>query len=133
MTHLDPRYGGLSAVVPQLSVAVASKGQVSMSLAAFCTPGELYSPGSFAELTLTEWPTGRGAWLRDRSLVSRFDELVGHADGVHGHGLWEQSTLMAARSARRQRIPYLLSAHGMLEAWALRNKRLKKQVYAALF
>ncbi len=132
VTHLDPRYGGLSAVVPQLSVAIASKGTVSMALAAFCTPGELYSPASFAELTLTEWPTGRGAWLRDRSLVPRFDQLLQHMDGVHVHGLWEQSTLMAARSARGQRIPYLLSAHGMLEPWALRNKRLKKLIYAAL-
>ena len=103
-----------------------------MSLAAFCASGELYSRDSYAEVTFTEWPAGRGAWLRDRSLVARFDHLLQHADGVHIHGLWEQSTLIAARGARGQRIPYLISAHGMLEPWALRNKRLKKLVYSAL-
>ena len=119
-------------MVPQLSAAIATRGLVSMSLAAFCTPGELYSPASFAELTLTEWPTARAAWLRDPSLVSRFDQLLQHVDGVHVHGLWEQSTFMAARSARKQRVPYIISAHGMLEPWALRNKRFKKLVYSAL-
>ncbi len=131
VTHLDPRYGGLSAVVPQLSTAVASLGHVSMSLAAFCAPGELYSPASFAELTLSEWPAGRGAWLRDRTLSARFREIVRAADGLHIHGLWEQSTLVAGRGARKRGIPYILSAHGMLEPWALGNKRLKKLVYAA--
>ena len=132
VTHLDPRYGGLSAVVPQLSVAIAAKGLVSTSLAAFCTPRELYSAASFPELALTEWPTGRAAWVRDRSLGERFDQLLRGADGVHVHGLWEQSTLVACRGARRHRIPYLISAHGMLEPWALRNKRLKKLIYSAL-
>ena len=132
VTHLDPRYGGLSAVVPQLSSAVASCGGVGMSLAAFCTPGELYSPASFAELTLTEWPAGRAAWLRQRSLLPRFQHLLESVEGVHIHGLWEQSTLVAARSARQRRIPYLISAHGMLEPWALRNKRWKKLIYSAL-
>ena len=132
VTHLDPRYGGLSAVVPQLSTAVASLGHVSMSLAAFCAPGELYSPANFAELTLSEWPAGRGAWLRDRTLSARFSEIVRAADGLHIHGLWEQSTLVAGRGARKRGIPYVLSAHGMLEPWALRNKHLKKLVYAAL-
>ncbi len=132
VTHLDPRYGGLSAVVPQLSAAVASKGCISMSLAAFCAPGELYSPANFADLTLTEWPAGRTAWLRDRSLLARFRHLCKATDGLHVHGLWEQSTLVAARSARARRVPYVISAHGMLEPWALRNKRLKKLIYAAL-
>ena len=133
VTHLDPRYGGLSAVVPQLSTAVAAQGRVSVALAAFCTPGELYSAENFAQLTLTEWPASRAAWLRDRALLARFRTLLAQADGVHIHGLWEQSTLVAARGARQQRIPYILSAHGMLEPWALRNKQLKKTLYSAFF
>ena len=132
VTHLDPRYGGLSAVVPQLSSAVAAKGEIAMSLAAFCAPGELYSAGSFADLTLSEWPASRAAWLRDHALPQRFRRLLETAEGLHIHGLWEQSTFIAAHSARRQRVPYLISAHGMLEPWALRNKRLKKLVYSAL-
>ena len=132
VTHLDPRYGGLSAVVPQLSSMLATSAGLSMSLAAFSSPGELYSARNFADLTLTEWPASRVAWLRDRSLRARFNHLLHAADGVHIHGLWEQSTMIAAQSARAQGVPYVISAHGMLERWALKNKQWKKRIYAAL-
>ena len=132
VTHLDPRYGGLSAVVPQLNDTIANKHQVSMSLAAFCVSGELYSPRDFAQVSLTEWPAGRSAWVQTWELSRRFDHLLHSADGVHVHGLWEQSTLVACRGARRQGIPYVVSAHGMLDSWALQNKHLKKFLYSVL-
>ncbi len=132
VTHLDPRYGGLSSVVPQLSSIIQEKHHVSMSMAAFCAPGELYSPANFAEILLTEWPAGRGIWLRNRGLNQRFQHLLDSTDGVHVHGLWEQSTLMACRGAQSRQVPYIVSAHGMLDPWALRNKRLKKVLYSAL-
>jgi len=133
VSHLDPRYGGLSSVVPQLSSRIASTYNVNVDLAAFCTPGELYLPSSYPDLAITEWPTSRLQWFRDRSLRDHFEEIVQAADALHIHGLWEQSTAIAAPMARALRKPYILSAHGMLETWALSNKRLKKQVYAALF
>ena len=130
VSHLDPRYGGLSSVVPQLGSRIATDHHFEMELAAFCTKGELYV--SDRTTPVTEWPTSRVHWLRNRSLRHRFNEFVRAADGVHIHGLWEQSTAVAASTARALRKPYILSAHGMLESWALQNKRLKKQVYAAL-
>jgi len=133
VSHLDPRYGGLSSVVPQLSSRLATNYGFAMDLAAFCTTGELYLPSNYPEIAVTEWPTGRSQWIRDRSLRGRFQELVKGVDAVHIHGIWEQSTATAASTARALRKPYILSAHGMLESWALKNKRLKKQLYAALF
>lgn len=133
VSHLDPRYGGLSSVVPQLSSRLASTFHFRIDLAAFCTEGELYLPSSYPDLALTEWPASRTQWIRNRSLRNQFRRLVQSADGLHIHGLWEQSTAIAAPTARALRKPYILSAHGMLETWALTNKRLKKQVYAALF
>ena len=132
VTHLDPRYGGLSAAVPELSSNIAEKQVVSMSLAAFCSPGEVYSPAPFTKVALTEWPVGRGIWLRDRDLFKRFDQLLESVQGVHVHGLWEQSTFVACQAARRRQIPYVVSAHGMLDQWALSNKRFKKLLYSAL-
>ncbi len=133
VSHLDPRYGGLSSVVPQLSSLLATNHQFEVDLAAFCAKGELYLPGNYPNLETTQWSTSRSQWIRDRSLRDRFQRLVKSVDGVHIHGIWEQSTAIAATTARALRKPYLLSAHGMLETWALRNKRLKKLVYSALF
>lgn len=131
VSHLDPRYGGLSAVVPQLSSSIVRTGLCTMELSAFCAPTELYSESNYPELSVSTWPTSRAQWWRDRSLRIHFQEQVRKVDGLHIHGLWEQSTAIAAHTARALRKPYVISAHGMLEKWALNNKRLKKQIYSA--
>lgn len=136
VSHLDPKYGGLSAVVPELARAVAEATAGAgtgprPAIAAFCAPGE--QPGAIADVDVTAWPTSRLAWLRDGAMRDSFETLVGRSAGVHIHGLWEGSTWAAVRAARRAGRPYVISAHGMLEPWALRNKRWKKEVYAALF
>ncbi len=136
VSHLDPRYGGLSAAVPALGWSL-SEGlgaePVDISLAAFCAPGEQYRPAGFAAEQVSYWPASRGAWLRDKvgghALRQRFTEQIRQADGVHLHGLWEESTAVAARTARRLGRPYVLSAHGMLEPWALAQRRVRKLLY----
>ncbi|MEG9436498.1 glycosyltransferase [Edaphobacter sp. HDX4] len=132
LSHLDPRYGGLSTVVPQLSSLLADTGSFSMGVSAFCNPGEHYMPSKGSCLKISYWPTSRLIWLKDLAIRSRFRDEIGSAKGVHIHGLWEQSTATAARTARSLRIPYVLSAHGMLEPWALSNRKWKKIFYAAL-
>ena len=132
VTHLDPRFGGLSSVVPHLGTVVTAEGRWQVSLAAFCSPGELYSLANYGDSTLTEWPASRGAWLRNRALQSRFHGTLRDIEGLHIHGLWELSTAVAARAARARALPYIVSAHGMLERWALKNKLWKKRLYSAL-
>ncbi len=133
VTHLEPRYGGLSTVVPQLASQLSESGRFHVDLEAFCLPGERYLPPTNGNVSVSYWTTSRRQWLLDRSLTKVFRRSVAGVDGVHIHGLWEQSTLIAARSARALRKPYIVSAHGMLEPGALGSNRLRKQVYAALF
>jgi glycosyltransferase involved in cell wall biosynthesis len=130
VSHLDPRYGGLSAAVPELSAAISKTGR-DVSIAAFCAPEEQFRPLNLAPEALSYWPSSRKAWL-DKRLRTVFEQRVRSADGLHLHGLWEQSTALSARLARRLGKPYVLSAHGMLEPWALAQKRLKKLLYAQL-
>lgn len=136
VSHLDPKFGGLSAVVPELAAAVTRTGHLSTSLAAFCAPGEHIPVAAenpaFADLVVSRWPLSRKQWFTDTRLRQRFLDEVGRNDGIHLHGLWEQSTLSGARSALVRNKPYVVSAHGMLDPWALRNKGLKKQIYSAL-
>jgi glycosyltransferase involved in cell wall biosynthesis len=60
------------------------------------------------------------------------EDAVRRAEVVHMHGLWQGHTRRGARTARAARVPYLISAHGMAEPWALRQKALKKRLYTAL-
>ncbi|MGI4830214.1 MAG: glycosyltransferase [Janthinobacterium lividum] len=132
VTHTDPRYGGLSTAVPRSGMAAMGTGLVDVSLAAFCVPEEHIAPPGYDGEHLSFWPAARGPWLTSSSLRRRFSTLIRAFDGVHIHGLWEASTAMASRTARSTGRPYIVSAHGMLEPWALANKRLKKLLYAGL-
>ena len=132
VSHLDPKYGGLSAAVPALGERLHREGGFDVRLAAFCADGEQFQPDGFTAELVSYWPMSRKLWMTDKALRNRFAEEVQAARGVHIHGLWEQSTAIAAKTARKLHVPYVISAHGMLEPWALASKRLKKLVYAAL-
>ncbi len=133
VSHLDPKYGGLSAAVPELAASLAASNQIGVSVAAFCLADEQYRTAAHPELAISYWPTSRKSWLLNRALRREFRHRVAEVDGLHIHGLWEQSSLMAARAARALGKPYIVSAHGMLEPWALARSRAKKQIYAAAF
>jgi len=133
ISHLDPKYGGLSAAVPALGSAVSTGGQFSVALAGFCLDGERYRPSVAPGMNVHHFPIGYRGWWRDRVSRQTFRDLVRESAGLHVHGLWQLSTYAAARAAQSESKPYIVSAHGMLESWALANKRLKKTAYAWLF
>jgi glycosyltransferase involved in cell wall biosynthesis len=76
----------------------------------------------------TMFPPG----LTLRGPETDLEAVVRGAEVVHMHGLWQGHTRRGARTARRARVPYLITAHGMAEPWALRHKYWKKKVYTAL-
>jgi glycosyltransferase involved in cell wall biosynthesis len=127
--HLDARYGGIATSAPRSSIAAASAGGHRSAIAAFCLPDENPSAVSGA---VDLFPLGRLKWLSSPTLRRRFAGAMAGADAYHIHGVWQEHCAMTASHAHRQRKPYVVSAHGMLDAWALRHKGLKKRVYAAL-
>ena len=132
VSHLHPKYGGLSAAVPALGAAVEAVSGKAVSLAAFCAEGEQFMPAAAAALDIRHLPFGRRPFTRDRAAGERFQAMVAASSIVHIHGLWQHSTAHTAALARQFKRPYIVSAHGMLEPWALSQKRCKKAVYAAL-
>lgn len=55
------------------------------------------------------------------------------ADVLHLHGMWTYPSLAVRRWTRRTRRPYLISAHGMVDPWALRNSAWKKRLARLLY
>ncbi|MCC6493819.1 MAG: glycosyltransferase [Pirellulales bacterium] len=55
------------------------------------------------------------------------------ADVVHGHGLWQWQSAAVHAWSRRFGRPYLVSPHGMLDPWALKNSRWKKRIALAMY
>lgn len=54
-------------------------------------------------------------------------------DLLHLHGLWMYPSVAAHQWSRRTGRPHIVSPHGMLDPWALRNSRWKKRVAAWLY
>jgi glycosyltransferase involved in cell wall biosynthesis len=52
---------------------------------------------------------------------------------LHLHGLWRYPSVACRSWARATGRPYLISPHGMLDPWALRQSRVKKHIAAWLY
>ena len=127
---LDPRSGGTSVSVPALVKAIASTGRYNQRLLCFHGKGEC-SAISIPEVEVICLPWDpAGLWFgKARRAVLEF---ILQSDLVHIHGIWQAHCAAAGGICRRANKPFLASAHGMLEPWALRNKRWKKSPYSAL-
>jgi glycosyltransferase involved in cell wall biosynthesis len=55
-------------------------------------------------------------------------QVLKGASFVHIHGVWEPILRKAANTARSNRIPYCVQPHGMLDAWSMKQKQLKKRI-----
>jgi poly(glycerol-phosphate) alpha-glucosyltransferase len=54
-------------------------------------------------------------------------------DILHVHGLWMFTSIAARRWSVRRQAPYVISPHGMLDSWALKQSRWKKRIVSALY
>ncbi len=131
VSHIDLRYGGICATTPGLCRALSATGRWNSGTVALAGPEET-SPFQSGDGDLLRLPPGRLRWMTSTVLNRQLRERIEAADIVHVHGLWEEHCAVACSLARSLRKPYVVSAHGMLESWAVREKRWKKAAYAGL-
>lgn len=122
--RLNPQMGGLPMVAARLSAAMARAGhEVVLAATDAGTHGHRWNdlPGMDA-VRVVELPAGRWA-----GIPSAYHRLVTPERTIlHLHGAWDLSLRTAAAAARHVARPYLLTPHGMLDPWSLRQSRLKK-------
>ncbi len=133
--NLDSRFGGVSSVLGPLCANVQKDPRFTVSVAAFVEPDEdIDSLEHFAPVT--RYPLRGLSSLfagEPRSLTGQLlSRQIENCDLVHIHGLWQEHCAFAAALARRLGKPYVISAHGMLDPWALKHKGWKKSLYLRL-
>jgi glycosyltransferase involved in cell wall biosynthesis len=130
--HADVRFGGLTTTLPRFCRALQSTGQWVAPLVASCEESEIIPTEEIGDLEFERFPSGSRLWLSRGRWAGRLKEHVRRADIVHIHGLWQAHTALTVSLCRRLGRPYVISAHGMLEPWALSQGRVKKRVYYTL-
>jgi glycosyltransferase involved in cell wall biosynthesis len=138
VNRVDPSDGGPPAVVAHLAgaqrllghdvaVAALEPGAAAAEVAALYAAvpygsGVLQIP--FASRPWAERVTGTAAARRLRLLLAEFDF-------VHIHGLWQPLLFRAARACLGTGVAYGVTPHGMLSAWSMTQKPLKKRLALA--
>jgi glycosyltransferase involved in cell wall biosynthesis len=61
------------------------------------------------------------------------EDALRNADVLHLHAPWLDGNRQWANLARKLGVPYIVSAHGMLDDWAMTQRPLKKKIYPTLF
>jgi glycosyltransferase involved in cell wall biosynthesis len=72
----------------------------------------------------------------ERFLATQAKQILAHSipqfDLIHLHGVWDPLVQAAGTIARRVGKPYVLTPHGMLDPWAMRQKWWKKRAALVL-
>jgi glycosyltransferase involved in cell wall biosynthesis len=136
---LDPATGGPPVVALRLAAAQSALGcqtqivsyrfpnaesRVAASLATIPRVANVkleYLP----PLTRYERFFARGARSTLAPMISQFDL-------IHLHGVWDPIIKAVADLAHQQKKPYVLTPHGMLDPWAISQKKWKKQLALTL-
>lgn len=136
---MDPAHGGPPAVASRLAAAETAAGH-TVTIASHEAPGRqqaidasLKGIPHMQQVRMINLPAG----LTLRAIVPAktvriLRDLLKDSDILHLHGVWEPLVRRAATEARRLSIPYIITAHGVLDPWSLQQRRLKKRIALAL-
>jgi glycosyltransferase involved in cell wall biosynthesis len=111
----DPAYGGPVVVVNEYVRQLVAHG---------------VQADIFPETQMKVW--GRFLYFPGFEPLGRLLEALHGYDLIHIHGLWYAASAISALGARRRKIPYLITPHGMLDGWAMARNKLRKRLYLNL-
>lgn len=127
---------GVAWIMRDLAAALGRAGSPVDVYGADCWGRGADSVGHIFE-SPSRWFTARGLWLGGLScspgLKSAITRGVTHADIVHNHSVWMLPNSYSSRAAQKQGKPVVITAHGAIEPWAVRNSGWKKKLVGAWF
>jgi glycosyltransferase involved in cell wall biosynthesis len=128
---VSTRAGGVPAVVKQLS---------SHMVAAGCKVDVVHvkgNPEGFAEgVCIKQYPAKghRSAWAWGRGLRRALQSYSTLGRTIfHIHGIWAAPQYFGAQVAAKGRVPFVVSAHGMLEPWLWSEQGWSVQAKKAIY
>lgn len=71
-------------------------------------------------------------WGYSSELKKFLENTIKPEDLVHLHGVFMHAQYAGSKFALKRNMPYVITPHGMLEPWHLKDKQLKKKIYLTL-
>lgn len=119
--------GGMFDAVQRLAYQLQADPEIDVSVFAMADRRRPSIETGWGRTRLCILPTrGPRAWGYAPQLSTALKSA--ELDLLHVHGLWMAYSPGARGWANATRRPYVVSPHGMLDAWALRNSRFKKLI-----
>jgi glycosyltransferase involved in cell wall biosynthesis len=133
--YMHASYGGPSAAVHMMATLAAQAGtSVEIATTTAAGPNELDLPdgatvvedGVPSHYFRRTFPRG---WFRAPAMTSWLMTHVGEIDVLHLHVPFTAPFRMAAKVAQALDKPYIVTPHGLLDPWSMRQKSWKKVPY----
>jgi glycosyltransferase involved in cell wall biosynthesis len=125
--------GGTVRAALDMCTAMSNRGHEVVLATTDATDAARGLSSEGARPAVVELPSGRGALKRwgtaDLAMVR---EVLRGADAAHIHAIWAPTNPQFARACERAGVPYVVTAHGMLDDWSMAQKAMKKRVFLAL-
>jgi glycosyltransferase involved in cell wall biosynthesis len=131
ISGLDPQNGGPTVALVGLAAAQKSIGLDVTILATWKIPDGLPVAEQLRKQGVNVIHIGpaTGKLSRHPELATKTAAAVAQADIVHIHGLFEEVQHQAARAAQKQKVPYIITPHGMLSPWNMNRSKWGKRLY----
>lgn len=135
ITSLDPAAGGPPMVVLRLAAAQANLGH-DVSIISYDDPAARPSIDKtiaglpYIQKVKIHWLPrgGRLETALGSGLRAKLTPLLKNRDVLQLHGVWEAMLRVAGVIAVKNKTPYVVMPHGMLDRWSMAQKRAKKRI-----
>lgn len=124
VASLSESAGGPTRTIGALGSALARRG---VAVDVIAGAGDMLPDAALVTTQLAP-PPGIAAAI-DAALA----RVPGARPILHDNGLWSRASIAATAAARRARVPYAVSVHGMLAPSALAHKPVRKRVAWAVY
>jgi len=127
---LSERGGGIPPVIWGLSREMGLAGVDCLVAGLSNDPGEIKGQGSHTTILTGK---SKGAFGYSNELRRKISANIVKDSIIHSHGLWMYPGVIARKEATLAGATLVISAHGMLDVWALKNSAFKKRMAGWLF
>lgn len=132
VASISRKAGGLQQSVRRLHQSLNEIPGVKVSVAALLDEYSVQDVPEWAPLPVSLSPVvGPHAFGFSPALLPKLLDV--DTDIMHTHGIWQYPSMAVNRWHRKTGRPYLISPHGMLDPWAVRNSAWKKRIALAVY